>query len=375
MRVTLVEGDAQRLPVPGDTFGVVSVAFGLRNVRDTVRGIDELIRVARPGGKVAILEFSRPRGRLLGRLYLTFFRHLLPRIGQALAPNDDHAYEYLPRSVLEFPDGQAMLELLGARTDRAGALSLDGRDRHPLSRDQGGAGRKGCVRGADSMTLKGSSDPDDLVVAMTGASGAAYAVRLLQWLCRIGRTIHVTISPSAVQVFREELDVALSVDAFDPAVLGCEGPGQVVYHHHQDFTAGIASGSFPTGGMVIVPCSMSTLGAIAAGITTNLITRAADVHLKERRKLILVPRETPLSLIHLENMVRVTPRRCRRLAGGARLVSPSDAPRGPHRLHREPGLRSARNRQHPHAKMGRTRPIRSGRDPARSQAGTGRDAS
>ena len=86
-RVTLVEGDAQRLPLPSDTFGVVSVAFGLRNVRDTVRGIDEMIRVARPGGKVAILEFSRPRGRFLGRLYLAFFRHLLPRIGQALAPN------------------------------------------------------------------------------------------------------------------------------------------------------------------------------------------------------------------------------------------------------------------------------------------------
>ena len=66
-RVTLVEGDTQRLPVPSNTFGVVSVAFGLRNVRDTVRGVDEMIRVARPGGKVAILEFSRPRGRLLGR--------------------------------------------------------------------------------------------------------------------------------------------------------------------------------------------------------------------------------------------------------------------------------------------------------------------
>ncbi len=66
-RVTLVEGDTQRLPVPSNTFGVVSVAFGLRNVRDTVRGIDEMIRVARPGGKVAILEFSRPRGRVLGR--------------------------------------------------------------------------------------------------------------------------------------------------------------------------------------------------------------------------------------------------------------------------------------------------------------------
>jgi demethylmenaquinone methyltransferase/2-methoxy-6-polyprenyl-1,4-benzoquinol methylase len=114
-RITLVEGDTQKLPVPSDTFGVVSVAFGLRNVSDTARGIDEMIRAARPGGKVAILEFSRPRGRLLGGLYLTFFRHVLPRIGQAIAPNDDNAYEYLPRSVLQFPDGQKMLDLLASR--------------------------------------------------------------------------------------------------------------------------------------------------------------------------------------------------------------------------------------------------------------------
>ena len=114
-RVLLIEGDTQRLPVPADTFGVVSVAFGLRNVRDTERGIDEMIRAARPGGKVAILEFSRPRGRLLGRLYLAFFRHVLPRVGQAIAPNDDQAYHYLPRTVLEFPDGQEMLDLLASR--------------------------------------------------------------------------------------------------------------------------------------------------------------------------------------------------------------------------------------------------------------------
>ena len=102
-------------PAPDDTFGVVSVAFGLRNVSDTVRGIDELIRVARPKGRVAILEFSRPRGRVLGRLYLAFFRHVLPRVGQAIAPNDDAAYAYLPQSVLQFPDGREMLDLLASR--------------------------------------------------------------------------------------------------------------------------------------------------------------------------------------------------------------------------------------------------------------------
>src|SRR5262249_1302853 len=85
------------------------------NVRDTSRGIDEFIRVARPGGKVVILEFSRPRGAILGGLYLTFFRRVLPRIGQAIAPNDDNAYNYLPRSVLAFPAGQAMLDLLANR--------------------------------------------------------------------------------------------------------------------------------------------------------------------------------------------------------------------------------------------------------------------
>jgi 4-hydroxy-3-polyprenylbenzoate decarboxylase len=156
------------------------------------------------------------------------------------------------------------------------------------------------------MTPTGSLRSQDLVVAMTGASGAPYAVRLLNILGRMGRRVHLTISPSAVQVLRDELGLDVDLEAFDPLSLGIQEPGRVVYHHHEDFSAGIASGSFPTGGMIIIPCSMSTIGSIAAGITTNLITRAADVHLKERRKLILVPRETPLSLVHLENMVRVT---------------------------------------------------------------------
>ena len=146
----------------------------------------------------------------------------------------------------------------------------------------------------------------DIVLGMTGASGAPIAVALLRTLCDAGRTIHLTISESGAQVLHEELDIDVSLERFDPSVFGALDTGRIVYHHHSDFRAAIASGSFLTGGMVVAPCSMSTLGSIANGITANLVTRAADVHLKERRKLILVPRETPLSLIHLENMLSVT---------------------------------------------------------------------
>jgi 4-hydroxy-3-polyprenylbenzoate decarboxylase len=143
----------------------------------------------------------------------------------------------------------------------------------------------------------------DLVLAMTGASGAPYGVRLLDTLLRAGRTVHLTISPAAVQVLRAELDRTIDLNAFRLAdLLDAPSTGQTIYHHHLDFSAGIASGSFLTGGMVVCPCSMGTIGAIATGQSQNLIHRAADVHLKERRKLILVPRETPLHLIQLRNL-------------------------------------------------------------------------
>jgi 4-hydroxy-3-polyprenylbenzoate decarboxylase len=150
------------------------------------------------------------------------------------------------------------------------------------------------------------SSSGDIVLGLTGASGAPYAVRLLQVLCRAGRTVHLSMTPSGSDVLRQELGLDASADRLDAAVLGGPGPGKIITHHHADFTAGIASGSFPTAGMVVCPCSMSTLASIAHGITSNLITRAADVHLKERRKLVLVPRETPLSLVHIENMAAVT---------------------------------------------------------------------
>lgn len=147
-------------------------------------------------------------------------------------------------------------------------------------------------------------EPPPIVVAMTGASGAPYALRLLKVLCEAGRTVHLTISPSGAKVLLEETGMRVALSRFEPSMLGLDGP--IVYHHHADFGAGIASGSFATAGMVVAPCSMSTLASVAHGITGNLVTRAADVHLKERRKLILVPRETPLSLVHIENMAAVT---------------------------------------------------------------------
>jgi flavin prenyltransferase len=149
----------------------------------------------------------------------------------------------------------------------------------------------------------------DLVVALTGASGSPYGVRLLEVLLRAGRTVHLTLSPAAAEVLEHETGRRVRLDRFALAdLLGDEaaaaGPGQVHYHHFQDFRAGIASGSFLTAGMAVCPCSMGTAAAIAHGLSQNLIHRAADVHLKERRRLVLVPRETPLHVVQLRNLTR-----------------------------------------------------------------------
>ncbi|MEM9702331.1 MAG: flavin prenyltransferase UbiX [Planctomycetota bacterium] len=155
-----------------------------------------------------------------------------------------------------------------------------------------------------------------LVIGVTGASGAAYAVRLMQAVLSAGRDVHAIFSPAAVQVFRDELHAELAPAELNletlfgvrfpwsdrptpPVPVGC---GSLTVHRHADWSTGPASGSFQTAGMVICPCSMGTLAAVAGGLCSNLIHRAASVHLKERRPLILVPRETPLSAIHLSNM-------------------------------------------------------------------------
>ena len=140
---------------------------------------------------------------------------------------------------------------------------------------------------------------------MTGASGSPYGIRLLEVLLRAGRSIHLVISPAAVEVMEREIERTVRLDRFDPLDLGLATDldfSRLHYHDYRDFQAGIASGSFLTGGMVVCPCSMGTVAAIAHGTSDNLIHRAADVHLKERRKLVLVPRETPLGLIQLRNL-------------------------------------------------------------------------
>ncbi len=113
-RVTFVEADTQHLPFPANTFQVVSVAFGLRNVADTDQGLREMTRVCRPEGRVAVLEFSLPRRQPMKALYGWYFRHLLPRLGQWLARNDHEAYSYLPASVGEFPEGPALVSRMEA---------------------------------------------------------------------------------------------------------------------------------------------------------------------------------------------------------------------------------------------------------------------
>src|ERR1051325_6715460 len=145
---------------------------------------------------------------------------------------------------------------------------------------------------------------NDLVLAMTGASGAPYGVRLLEMLLRAERTVHLVISPAAVQVIEQELDRKLDLANFHLADLLPSPPdtGWLIHHDCRNFMAGIASGTFLTGGMVICPCSSGTASAIAHGLSQNLIHRAADVHLKEKRKLILVPRETPMSVVQLRNL-------------------------------------------------------------------------
>ncbi len=152
--------------------------------------------------------------------------------------------------------------------------------------------------------------PQRITLAMTGASGAQYGLRLLDCLVREDREVHFLISKAAQLVLATETDVTLpakpqAMQTFLTEYTGASA-GQIKVYGKEDWMAPVASGSGAPGAMVVVPCSTGTLSAIATGACNNLIERAADVTLKERRTLILVPREAPYSTLHLENMLKLS---------------------------------------------------------------------
>jgi 4-hydroxy-3-polyprenylbenzoate decarboxylase len=150
-------------------------------------------------------------------------------------------------------------------------------------------------------------DKPTIAVAITGASGALYATRTVAALLARGAHLELVVSDYGRRLLRDELGEEVNVERLLPYLAGRYGPevnaGTLALHSNRDLGATIASGSHGCRGMVIVPCSMKTLAGVAHGLSRNLIERAADVMLKERRTLVIVPRETPMSLPQLRNMV------------------------------------------------------------------------
>jgi 4-hydroxy-3-polyprenylbenzoate decarboxylase len=152
-------------------------------------------------------------------------------------------------------------------------------------------------------------DAPTITLAFTGASGMPFGLRLLECLLRSNARVHLLYSPAAQVVAKQECDLMLPAQPREAVRLLGERYGaradQLHVYAREDWLSPVASGSNPGDAMAVCPCSMGTLGAIAGGLADNLIERAADVMLKERRPLVLVPRETPLSAIHLENMLKL----------------------------------------------------------------------
>ena len=157
------------------------------------------------------------------------------------------------------------------------------------------------------MTLPVS--PHTVAVAFTGASGMPYGVRLVEQLLAHGRTVWLLYSRVAQIVARQEMELDLPARAAEVEVMLTRrfgaAEGQLRVFGREEWFAPLATGSNPADAMVVCPCTMGTLASIAAGLSQNLIERAADVSIKERRPLVLVPRETPFSAIHLENMLKL----------------------------------------------------------------------
>jgi flavin prenyltransferase len=146
-----------------------------------------------------------------------------------------------------------------------------------------------------------------IILGISGASGMIYAVRTIKYLLEGNYTIHLVASRASYMVWQEEYQTRIPAELdlqeqFWRTQAEVEQSGTLICHRWSDVGAGIASGSFRTLGMIVTPCSMSTVAKIASGLSSDLLERAADVQIKEGRKLIVVPRETPFSLIHLKNL-------------------------------------------------------------------------
>jgi 4-hydroxy-3-polyprenylbenzoate decarboxylase len=153
-------------------------------------------------------------------------------------------------------------------------------------------------------------NPQTITLALTGASGMPYGIRLLEMLLKEGKQVYLLYSKVAQIVAQQEMNLVLPSSAKGTEAFFRQQyhvpEGQLRVFGREEWFAPVASGSNPADAMVICPCTMGTLAAIAAGMSQNLIERAADVALKENRPLIIVPRETPFSAIHLENMLKLT---------------------------------------------------------------------
>jgi 4-hydroxy-3-polyprenylbenzoate decarboxylase len=152
-----------------------------------------------------------------------------------------------------------------------------------------------------------SSSPKRIIVGISGASGAAYAQRLIRLLLAAGVETHLVVSPLGQRLLHDELGMeGVNLNELAGLTPEADKPEHLVLHNYRDVGATIASGSFQHDGMIVIPCSSNTLGCVAHGSAQNLMHRAAHVTLKERRKLVLVHREMPLSLIDIRNMQAVT---------------------------------------------------------------------
>lgn len=143
------------------------------------------------------------------------------------------------------------------------------------------------------------------IIGLSGASGSIYGIRLLEELLKRNKEIHLIISEPACQVIEQELHWNFD-SGMEECFLKHLPAGNIKFYRNSDIAAPLASGSFITGGMVLIPCSMASISSISIGRGRNLMERCADVMLKEKRQLILVPRETPLSSIHLRNMLALS---------------------------------------------------------------------